>query len=421
MSIRTSAPLGANSRTTRGRALRLAVAAAGSVGAVLAGGALGASPAMAAATASVCDYNTANKNVIVTDNSGGAELSLLRRGEELMVADGAADPRFCFVVGGPTATVKNTEKITVFAAPAHVAGGYRIDQNNGRFAPGATPETDGDSEIEITLVTSGVSAPRLTVAGTPQNDVISVGTGGRINFAYDNDADVIPQTKPAKVRVTGGVGNDEIDGLGGSIFSPPADLPIDLSGDADSDTLFAGGNDNILRGGFGDDRLFSANGISFDGLTGGPGFDVAETDKFENIPFGDIEQIKVIEKVGRLTLAPAVVDTRAGTPAHMKLSWTHPKAWKQLRTITLRLGDGADTVGRVTITPGSGRLRGHGAVKLIARGSRLSHRGRTVTADLALRLPHSLAGKSLRLDVEATDHDGNRQVERLAGHIRLAK
>ena len=52
-------------------------------------------------------------------------------------------------------------------------------------------------------------------------------------------------------------------------------------------------------------------------------------------------------------------------------------------------------------------------------GSKLSHHGKWVTAKLALRLPKSLAGEDLRVDVRATDSDGQRQLERGAGTIEL--
>ena len=338
-----------------------------------------------------------------------------------MVADGPNSPRLCFVdATNIIATVTNTEKVTVFAAPAHVAGGYRIDQNNGRFAPGATPETDGNSEIEITLVTTGAPAPRLTVAGTPQSDVISVGTGGRVNFSYDNDADVIPQTMPDEVLVTGGVGNDELDSNAGGIFSAPADLPVDLQGNAGNDRIVATGKETTLRGGSGDDVLFSANGIR-DHLTGGTDFDVATLDKTDNAPFPDIEQKSFLDQVGRLNLAPAVIDARAGKRVRLNLSWTHPKAWKQLRTVKLRLSQGAEDLGTIKVRPADGSIRGNGAVKVIAGASKLTHDDKTVTARLSVRLDRSLAGQDLRLGVEATDRNGHTQLEPQAGVIRVTE
>jgi len=44
-----------------------------------------------------------------------------------------------------------------------------------------------------------------------------------------------------------------------------------------------------------------------------------------------------------------------------------------------------------------------------------------VTAKLAVRLPESLAGRRLRVDVQATDAQGRTQLEPGAGLIRVAK
>jgi hypothetical protein len=60
-------------------------------------------------------------------------------------------------------------------------------------------------------------------------------------------------------------------------------------------------------------------------------------------------------------------------------------------------------------------------VKLVRKASRLSHKGKTVTARLAIRLDESLAGQTLTAEVEATDTRGRRQLERNAATIRVAK
>jgi hypothetical protein len=51
--------------------------------------------------------------------------------------------------------------------------------------------------------------------------------------------------------------------------------------------------------------------------------------------------------------------------------------------------------------------------------ARVSRKGKTVTARLALRLDHSLAGATLSADMQATDTRGRRQLERDAGTIRV--
>lgn len=46
--------------------------------------------------------------------------------------------------------------------------------------------------------------------------------------------------------------------------------------------------------------------------------------------------------------------------------------------------------------------------------------GKTVAAKLALRLDKSLAGRTLKVEVEATDRRGARQLERDAATVRAA-
>jgi hypothetical protein len=53
-----------------------------------------------------------------------------------------------------------------------------------------------------------------------------------------------------------------------------------------------------------------------------------------------------------------------------------------------------------------------GAVELVRGHSRLSRKGKTVVAKLALRFDDSLAGRTLKTQVEATDISGARQIER---------
>jgi hypothetical protein len=103
------------------------------------------------------------------------------------------------------------------------------------------------------------------------------------------------------------------------------------------------------------------------------------------------------------------------------MSWTHPKSWKQLRTVTLRVYRGAKAVGTITVRPHSGRLSASGAIGIVAGDSRIAHRGKTVTVKLTVRLAPSLAGKQLRLAVEATGRHGHGQLEPDAGRIHVAR
>lgn len=236
--------------------------------------------------------------------------------------------------------------------------------------------------------------------------------GGGVMLGSDTDNDVRLRSAE-RITVSGGPGNDFISarGLGSN---GPADVPVVLFGDANEDLLVDGPlPSDTLFGGLDNDTLFSADGQQGDQNHGDAGFDKATIDFKDGV---DTTEQVTQASVGRLKLAPALVKAKAGKVAHVKLSWTHPKSWKQLRKIALRLGDGGDVVSRVVMRPKTGHVKG----ELVARGSSLDHHGKTVTARLALRLPQSLGGQRLRLDVEATDRKGHSQLEPDVGSIMVA-
>jgi hypothetical protein len=135
---------------------------------------------------------------------------------------------------------------------------------------------------------------------------------------------------------------------------------------------------------------------------------------------GEIELREVTSAIGKLQLTPTALKTHAGDATHVKLGWTHPKAWKQLRTLELRVSAGGKQVGAVRIDPARGRVGDRGAVAAM-RPSTVRHHGKTVTASLWLRVSPKLAGRALRLAVQATDANGRRQLEPLAGSLTVAE
>ena len=68
-------------------------------------------------------------------------------------------------------------------------------------------------------------------------------------------------------------------------------------------------------------------------------------------------------------------------------------------------------IGTVKINPRADKLAATGAVEL-GRKSALTREGKTVSAKLALKVDKAFAGRKLAFEVEATDVDGRRQVER---------
>jgi hypothetical protein len=134
-----------------------------------------------------------------------------------------------------------------------------------------------------------------------------------------------------------------------------------------------------------------------------------------------VERVRVSSGViERLRLAPAVLQARAGKIAHVRMSPTHPKAWKARRSVQWRLlQDTRRSAASPSAQPAARSWRA-AAIKL-ARSSPLAPQGKTVTARLALRLPKALAGTNLSVDVAATDAQRRRQIQPAASLIRVAR
>ena len=216
-----------------------------------------------------------------------------------------------------------------------------------------------------------------------------------LNGGQAGDTLRAPALSRASHRISGLGGNDLIDGADGA------------------DELFGGPGGDSIRGLDGADQLFAKDGER-DTVGCGLGIDTFEVDSIDNL--GDCEN----GTVGVLGLAPRTLRARAGETAGLKLSWRHPRSWRQLRRVTLRLYRGKARVGAVAITPPNRRIRDRGAVTVLRRSSRITRKGKTISARLALRLDRSLAGRTLRVEVEAVDARGTRQLERNAGSIHVS-
>jgi hypothetical protein len=232
---------------------------------------------------------------------------------------------------------------------------------------------------------------------TGSNEVVSGGQAG--------DTILAPAGSTAGHHLTGEGGIDRIEG---------ADGPDILNGGA--------GVDSSILGNGGNDLISAKDGLSE--IVGcGSGTDKADLDA--NDRFGSCENFGPITladhvRVGTLRLTPQALRVKASETARLRLSWSHPRSWRQLRRIELRLYRGDARVGAIAIRPRGKPIKTDGAVHLVRKGTRLTRKGKTVTARLAVRLDESLAGQSLRAEVEATDTRGRRQLERDAGTVRVA-
>jgi hypothetical protein len=281
------------------------------------------------------------------------------------------------------------------------ATGTQVTILNGPVADGADRIIGGpvSSTVDYGERTRPVNAT-LNFGGaddgeTGERDEI---LGGHETLAGGQGGDTLraPNVSTASHAISGNGGNDQIDGAEGN------------------DTLSGGAGRDSIRGLGRDDRILARDGES-DTVDCGLGTDTVEIDPIEH--FASCEN----GTIGVLRLAPKTLRTEAGETAKVRLNWRHPRGWRQLRSVTLRIYRGDARVGAVAINPRTRRIEARGAVTLRGRTGRLVRHKKTVSAQLALRLDRKLAGRRLRLDVEAVDIRGQRQLERRAGSIRVAR
>jgi Ca2+-binding RTX toxin-like protein len=222
--------------------------------------------------------------------------------------------------------------------------------------------------------------------------------------------------------VTGGSAGDtmltrlnRIDGVGiGFNGGPGADT---ISGTDGRDFLTGGPGTDTLKAFGSEDQLFSNDSEPGDRLFCGASFDKATTDAVE----ATVSDCETRTVVGTLRLTPARLQAKAGETAHLRLSWRHPQSWRKLRAIELRLLSQAGApVGKITIRPRADRISDRGAIEVMRKRTRLTRKGKTVTARLAVRLDKSQAGQTLKTEVEATDTRGRRQLNGDAATVRVA-
>lgn len=323
--------------------------------------------------------------------------------------------------------------------------------NDGR--PGDREDLASDFEVllgsEFADTLFGTPTPDV-IAGAGGRDVLAGGGGDDLFQSYAgrdgaddyhggpgrDTIDYFGRSEPLAVSLDN-VANDGERGEGDNVRSNVENISGGSAGDVlDSLGAFSRlegrGGDDFLFGGFGPDTLIGGPGV--DSLDAGDGEDVVDSrdGQLDTVDCGtgadtlmrDGSERRVVGcesfQVGAMRLAPKAVRAGAGRPVHLRLRWQHPRAWRELRRIELRLYRDGAPVGEVAIRPRGQRIAADGAVALVRKASRLTAKGKRVSARLAIRPDRSLAGQTLKVEVEATDVRGRRQLEREAGTIRVA-
>lgn len=236
----------------------------------------------------------------------------------------------CFEV---PSTVNNTDRVIVTDSSGGFDQRVGLDAAKGPFAPGATDEGDGTSEIEFEIDLGSPGEPFESLARDTVNYYAPLGNNeirvgqaaGRtwINTNADRegsrtpDLDVAisgldrPVTDPLEldgdfVWIHGTGGDERLLGRGGPGFSGPAEVALLLKGRGGDNTL-VGGNladrlqgdagEDLLKGGPGNDLLDPDRGN--DVLKGGPGKDFMDGGAGNDKLVGGPGKDEMIGKGGR--------------------------------------------------------------------------------------------------------------------------
>jgi RTX calcium-binding nonapeptide repeat (4 copies) len=243
-----------------------------------------------------CAYAGAPQNLltVTADRDASGEITrpgpITTTGQEIWVREFLDPPRPC---RGGVPTVLNTDTIRVLSRGGISVGDVLLAL--GPFAPGATPELEGASEIEIEF-TFRLSSLWAAVSGTRRADEFHWGPGPQhhpgLNLnprdAGDQDVDVTVRGRGAYLIAGGAAGNDTIvpapgapfpndgvvsaGGRGDDRLSAPRNSWGSLGGGAGDDVLTGGRQRDFLFGGDGNDHLRGTAGADL--LSGGSGRDM---------------------------------------------------------------------------------------------------------------------------------------------------
>lgn len=255
--------------------------------------------------------------------------------------------------------------------------------------------------------------------GGPGRDLLMyTGRTAGVNVSLDNvrndgEPGEADQVRSNVENLTGGSGNDTLASRGAFSVLDGGPGNDTLLGEDGPDTLIGGPGRDTLHAGSGNDAVEARDGER-DVIDCSSGTDALTRDASESS-----ERSCEQRTVGVLRLTPQASTAAAGKVKAFTLSWRHPRAWRKLDRITVRFTtkDGA-SAGAITIRPRQRKIADGGFVD-VGR-SRMTRRGATVSVRMPVRFDEALAGESLRMQVEARDTAGRRQLVRQAGTVKVA-
>ena len=184
--------------------------------------------------------------------------AISRHGGEIGVSDDRTiTPVAC---SGGTPTVANVDAIAFSGA---TGTSLAIDERAGAFAPGATDEGDGASEIEFSIawdddgflaVNGQPGGNRLSLGATPAGlglDLVGGGAPPDVDAALTNVSFVVAR---------GSAERDTLSAIGATPFAGPFERDVALDGKGGGDRLRGGPLEDDLIGGKGRDRIDARDG-----------------------------------------------------------------------------------------------------------------------------------------------------------------
>jgi Ca2+-binding RTX toxin-like protein len=231
--------------------------------------ALGTTPAVAAVG---CSFDGGTAIVSVTLGAGDATTMSVGGAGEILVDGVQCD----------TATVTNTDAVSITGSTGDET--VIISQTGGQFAPGKTPNSSGNDQIEFSVDLGTGSGDTLTLGSVPGvSNAITLGSTG-INLELSSNTDDVADVTYANVEnvtVDGSDAGDVITGAGSVGTGSAIGLPLTLEGGTGSDLLVGGAGNDTLNGSGSHDTLDGQAGN--DALDGGLGID---TDHYSTDPAG---------------------------------------------------------------------------------------------------------------------------------------
>ena len=228
-------------------------------------------PVMAGPLLSECEYDPATKRVSI-DTEEPTELR--RNGRDIHYRS-QQQSEFTSCDG---ATVDNTDVIEFTDTSQAGEAPLYVDLSWGRFVPGATPENQGQSEIEFQLTRESLEPSRfpyllLYLEGTDRADYFVGGARG-MKLNRDKDLDISFRSGEGSLEIDTEAGDDEVflDGRSGTgPFDPTSNFAHDIETDRGEDHVVGSALKDDIDGGAWRDRLKGGGGI--DRISGEGGSD----------------------------------------------------------------------------------------------------------------------------------------------------